>query len=75
MGSHLVEEYNEENTCDDTYTEEIDIKIGCLDDEANFLRYRDKIKGVEVYIAYSFKDKQYMAFFRKIDERFVPHET
>ena len=75
MGSHLVEEYNEENTCDDTYTEEIDVKIGCLDDEANFLRYRDKIKGVEVYIVYSFKNKQYMAFFRKLDERFVPHET
>ena len=75
MRSHLVEEYNEENTCDDTYTKEIDVKIGCLDDEANFLRYRDKIKGVEVYIVYSFKDKQYMAFFRKFDERFVPHET
>jgi len=75
LGSHLVEEYNEENSCDDTYTKEIDVKIGCLDNEANFLRYRDKIKGVEVYITYSFKDKQYMAFFRKFDERFVPHET
>ena len=75
MGSHLIEEYNEENTCDDAYTEEIDVKIGCLDDEVNFLRYRDKIKGVEVYIVYSFKDKQYMAFFRKFDERFVPYET
>ena len=75
MGPPSIEEYNEENVCDDAYTEEIDIKIGCLDDEANFLRYRDKIKGVEVYIVYSFKDKQYMAFFRKFDERFVPHET
>jgi len=75
MRANLIEEYNKENACDDAYTEEIDIKIGCLDDEANFLRYRDKIKGVEVYIAYSFKDKEYMAFFRKIDERFVPHET
>lgn len=75
MGSRLVEEYNEENVCDDTYTEEIDVKIGCLDDEANFLRYRDKIMGVEVYIVYSFKDKKYMAFFRKFNERFVPHET
>ena len=75
MGPQLVEEYNEENVCDDAYTEEINVKIGCLDDEANFLRYRDKIKGVEVYIVYSFKDKQYMAFFRKLDERFVPYET
>ena len=75
MGSRLIEEYNEENVCDDAYTEEIDIKIGCLDDEANFLRYRNKIKGIEVYIVYSFKDKEYMAFFRKIDERFIPRET
>jgi hypothetical protein len=75
LGSRLVEEYNEVNVCDDAYTEEIDIKIGCLDDDANILHYRDKIKGVEVYIAYSFKEKEYMVFFRKIDERFVQHET
>ena len=49
MGRLLVEEYNEENVCDDAYTEEIDVKIGCLDDEANFLRYRDKIKGIVIW--------------------------
>jgi len=75
LGSRLIKEYNDENVCDDSFTKEVDVKIGCLDDEANFLRYRDKIRGVEVYIAYSFKDKEYMAFFRKIDERFVPYET
>ncbi len=75
MRSHLIEEYNEENVCDDSFTKEIYVKIGCLDDEANFLRYRDNIKGVEVYITYSFKDKEYMAFFRKLNVRFIPHET
>lgn len=75
MDSQEIKLYNEENSCDDAFTEDIDHRIGCYDDEGNFLRYRNQINGVEIYIVYSIKEKLYMAFFRKMNTTFQPEET
>ena len=70
-----ITEYNTENVCDDDFKEEIDARIGCYDDAGEFLRYRATVKGVEIYIVYSFEQEQYMAFLRKMDKTFQPQES
>ena len=74
MGSHIIREFNEEHECDKAFTDDVNQKIGCFDEEANFLRYRDRINEVEIYIVFSFDEEKYMAFFRKY-ETFEPKET
>ena len=49
--------------------------MNCIDEEGNFLRYRDNVKNVEIYIAYSFSDSVYQIYFKKIDETYKPEET
>lgn len=75
MKKRKIKKYNEKNVCDDDFKEEIDKRIGCYDESGEFLRYRATVKGVEIYIVYSFEKEQYMAFFRKMDKTFEPQES
>lgn len=73
--SEIIREINEEMDCDEAYTNEIDHRIGCYDDDAKFLRYRSKINEIEIYIVYNFEEQTYYAFFRRNDGTFKPKET